>query len=88
VDAARARLDAAAAGVTAVSNFWAAFSRLKEAVDALPDLAPLLRVAVEQRALVLDALRMAGATVPRETWEALGLGWLAPRGDIFGPLRP
>ena len=78
VTAARDRLMTAAEGAAKTSKLsvFEAVPRFREAIDKLPDLRPLLLLAPELRAPVLDALVDAGATVPRETWSRLGVSWL------------
>lgn len=55
------------------SAFWELFPRFKEAVDALPELTPLMRCAREMRVLPLDGYRAEGVVVPGHLWRALGL---------------
>ena len=50
--------------------------RLLETITRLPDLRPLLGLAVELRGACVHALVDAGAVVPRVTWAALGLAHL------------
>lgn len=72
--AVRTRIRAAA-----TSGFWEHFPEYRRAVDALPDLEPLFICVMELRPTVLDAYMKVGVEVPREVWEALGIGQFAPR---------
>ena len=75
VEAARARLTAAFEGASEKAGIGMdeAAPRLREVLAGLPQLRPVLGLAVELRAPILFALVEAGATVPRETWERLGV---------------
>lgn len=75
----RARLQATAhetalnMGETDGSAFWELFPRFKEAVDALPDLMPLVRCAQEMRWLPLDGYRAEGVPIPPDIYRSLNL---------------
>lgn len=58
---------------------------LRVAVAALPDLAPLLLIAVELRTIVLVAYTREGVKVPRETWARLGVGHAYCEPESFDP---
>lgn len=60
-------------GAGNAATFWLLFPNFKLAVDALPNLTPLLRVCQEMRALPLDSYALEGVEVPERFWEALGL---------------
>lgn len=70
---AKARLNETADKVPA---FRAVFPGFQEAIDALPDLSPLVLICQEMRPAFFDALSWAGAHPPRELWDYLGIGWL------------
>ena len=75
VTAAKEKLNATIDGV---QGFRQAFPRYCEAVEHLPDLRWLMRLGVELRGTLLDALVAEGVAVPRDVWVQLGIGHLAP----------
>lgn len=58
-------------------RFWGdegAFPSFKKCVEALPELELARHILFELKVTLLDACRMEGINVPKETWEALGVG--------------